>query len=91
MQWCAGVMSQQPDDEGLPRDEHLREDIGTQDPKKESAAEFDGEHFTSGLLNAGQRVPGLSPDGEYREYEDPERENEPGQDGFVPPDSETEQ
>jgi hypothetical protein len=78
-------MNQQPNDDALPRDEHLREDIGAPEPEAESAAEFDGEHFTSGLLNTGQRVPGLSPDGEYRQGEDPAHRNEPGQDGFVPP------
>lgn len=84
-------MSQQPDDDGLPRDEHLRQDIDAPEAGTESAAEFDGEQYPSGLLNAGQRVPGLSPTGEYREQEDPDHRNEPGQDGFVPPASEPEQ
>ena len=73
----------------MPDDEHLRHDIGAPDPENDSAATFDGEHFTSSLLNAGQRVPGLSPDGEYRQSEDPEHENEPGRDGFVPPSAPT--
>ncbi|WP_262107156.1 hypothetical protein [Arthrobacter sp. Marseille-P9274] len=77
-------MSQQPS-EDLPRDEHLREDVGVPAPKQESAAEFDEDAFTSGQLNAGQRVPGLSPEGEYKASENPERAAEPGQDGFLPP------
>lgn len=75
----------QQSSEDLPRDEHLREDVGVPTPEQESAAEFDNDTFTSGQLNAGQRVPGLSPEGEYKASEDPERGAEPGQDGFQPP------
>jgi hypothetical protein len=77
-------MSQQPS-EDLPEDEHLRQDVGAPGTEQESAAEFDDHTFTSGQLNAGQRVPGLSPQGEYEARQDPERDNEPGQDGFLPP------
>jgi hypothetical protein len=77
-------MTQIPE-ENVPEDEHLRQDINAPEPERESAAEFDGDTFTSGLTNAGQRVPGLSPDGEYEARQDPEREDDPGQDGFLPP------
>ena len=77
-------MSQQPN-EDLPEDEHLREDVGAPTPMPDSAAEFDDDTFTSGLTNTGQRVPGLSPAGEYKASADPEHEDDPGQDGFLPP------
>ncbi|MET4061669.1 hypothetical protein ABIB35_003244 [Arthrobacter sp. UYP6] len=75
-------MGHHRNNEDLPQDKHLREDISlpfretdNEDehladdvnlPRGESVGpEFDERHYTAGQLNAGQRVPGLSPDGEY--------------------------
>ena len=48
-------------------DEHLREDVNTPSDENDGGPEFSESHFTSGQLNAGQRVPGVSPAGEYKE------------------------
>ena len=48
-------------------DEHLREDVNTPSDENDGGPEFSESHFTSGQLNAGQRVPGVSPGGEYKE------------------------
>lgn len=67
-------MSNSPDSKDLPDDDHLREDIGAagtseaqsmpgdEDPDG-TPAEFTGEHYTSGQLNAGQQVAGATPGG----------------------------
>ena len=66
-------MSWTPHASELPASEHLRDDINLpEEPGAESAAEFSEDGFTSTALNAGQHVPGVSPDGEYREGFDPE-------------------
>ena len=62
-----------PDPEDLPHGDHLNDDINLpEEPGAESAAEFSADTFTSTQLNAGQQVPGLSTDGQYREGFDPE-------------------
>jgi hypothetical protein len=61
----------EPDDE----DEHLAEDINRPEEHQTSGPEFDSRHYTSGQLNAGQWVPGLSPDGEYAEHREEELES----------------
>lgn len=78
-------MSESPKESELPQDEHLREDINATGAGDESAAEFSEASFTSTLLNAGQRVPGLSPGGEYRHDEKPEEQTEAGEDGLAAP------
>lgn len=56
-------------------DEHLREDVNVPQEENDGGAEFSEGHFTSGQLNAGQEVPGLSPDGEYAEGRQKELED----------------
>ena len=46
-------------------DEHLREDVNIPTEENDGGPEFSEDHFTSGQLNSGQQVPGLSPAGEY--------------------------
>ena len=70
----------------LPRSEHLREDINLpEEPDAEDAAEFSKDTYTSTELNAGQQVPGLSPHGEYRRGDDPERRTAPTGNGLASP------
>lgn len=89
--WFADAMSesrgpnQEVPGEEIPDDEHLQEDVGAAEPEGEVGPEFSEEHYTSGQLNAGQQVPGLSPAGEYRADENPDKDAEPGQSGFRPP------
>jgi hypothetical protein len=56
-----------PAEDAESRGDHVREDINMPDEPNEGAPEFSDNHFTSGQTNAGQQVPGLSPDGEYGE------------------------
>ncbi|WDF34436.1 hypothetical protein PTW37_05885 [Arthrobacter agilis] len=79
-------MSWTPHPSELPQSEHLREDINLpEEPEAESAAEFSEEAYTSTELNAGQQVPGLSPQGEYRRGENPEHRTAPTGDGLAAP------
>jgi len=69
-------MSTTPSPENLPQSDHLRDDVNLSDePGEEGAAEFSEDEYTSTELNAGQRVPGLSPQGEYRQGFDPEQQD----------------
>ena len=54
-----------PTPEAASEDEHLREDVNIPTEENDGGPEFSEDHFTSGQLNAGQRVPGVSPAGEY--------------------------
>lgn len=56
-----------PSPEAASEEEHLREDVNVPTEENDGGPEFSEGHFTSGQLNAGQRVPGVSPGGEYRE------------------------
>jgi hypothetical protein len=56
-------------------DEHLREDINIPSEENDGGPEFSEGNFTSGQLNAGQRVPGVSPGGEYKEGREEELAN----------------
>ncbi len=79
-------MSWTPHPSQVPHSEHLREDINLPaEPASESAADFSDESYTSMELNAGQQVPGLSPHGEYRRGDDPERRTAPTGDGPASP------
>lgn len=70
----------------LPQSEHLRQDINLpQEPESESAAEFSEETYTSTELNAGQHVPGLSPQGEYRRGDNPEHQTAATGDALASP------
>ena len=63
-----------PEPEG--DDEHLAEDVSLPQEEKDSGPEFDSRHYTSGQLNAGQYAAGLSPNGEYAEKREEERESD---------------
>ncbi len=67
-------MTNSADSEDLPDDDHLLEDIGATDTSETGSmpgdedpegtpAEFTGEHYTSGQLNAGTHVAGATPGG----------------------------
>ncbi len=56
-----GAPSPAPESE----EQHLQEDVNIPQEENDGGPEFSEDHFTSGQLNAGQEVPGVSPAGEF--------------------------
>ncbi|WP_323960247.1 hypothetical protein GC088_01970 [Arthrobacter sp. JZ12] len=65
----------EPTPEAVSEDQHLQQDVNIPQEQNDGGPEFSNDRYTSGQLNAGQQVPGVSPAGEYHKGRQEELED----------------